>query len=1223
MFVFLTKKVAIPHGVKLRVVAWNHDQGWIACGADTGLLKVLRLDGSGSKAGSNLSMNQTLEGHSSAVCGLAWNNQFRKLTSSDEKGLIIVWSLHKGMWFEEMVNNRNQSVVRDLSWSSEGKCVCIVYEDGAVIVGGVDGNRLWGKELKKNLARVTWSPDGKYLLFGLANGEVDVHDANFGAFVKKVPIVCVETGNDGPKLTGLEWSKNLPVDKHDTTAFLAVCYDNGKAQLMRNEVDESPYLIDTGLKVSSIEWNPQGTMIAFAGLPLMPTQSDKPIVSVQFYSHTGDHLRTLRVPGSECGGVSWEGNGLRVSLAVDSFIFFANVRPNYQAAYFNQTCVYTYPRRDRNDTAVMYWNVKTHERTVKSVRHLSHITACGDVCALVLRSEDMLQHQVQLTNAIGAPVSVSYIDVDPVVVSINETSVVVCGRESVFFWQFQVGAIDVLDPVSIQHLRKESQKYTFHVDDIMLPDSPTTSLTKKNTTQDHICATELSSKYLFIGRESGVVQMYTISPLVSVAKYQFGSRPQHIKCNCDSTMLAYVDVNGVFSMMAIDEATFSPISRPAQLLPGFERKDVWHMMWASDNSEMFLTMEKLRMYIFRGTDPEEPVQSSSIPMQFENLEVRTVMLDDIMSEPDRPAKEAVVDFETKSLRDTRELLRTVSAKEGILYVEDHPHPKLWSLVAESALENLDFAIAEKAVVQCKDYAAIQFVKRIQTLDEPGKQKAEIHAYYHRFDEAEKTYKDMDRKDLALELRARLGDWFRVVQLVQEGGGDESLMLKAWENIGDYYADRQKWSKAVQYYTQCKHYEKLSNVYYAQEDFKALEKLIDQASHDKNLLVEMGKKFLSVGLAESAVNAYLRADEVRKAVDCCVELNQWGKAVALAEKHHLADISQYLSKYANHLVDKGQLPQAIELYRKAGQHGDAAKLISQLAQKVAARNEHLKAKKYHVLAALEIESFRRKQSTLEDKSAKQMVDDLLLADQVTGTDRSLDSAWRGAEAFHFLLISQQHLLQGNLDLALLTAMRLMEYDEYVDPLEAYSVIALAAFYNKNFGICSKAFTRLEALESNPSADSNEALPTRTSAPTALALADIDLTKATSAAASMELLSGSDGSTTTALYPTINLNETAQKFGSLAVKIFTKHPPSDTSLDRVKCPKCAMFNKEWASSCLKCQQPFQKCIVTGRAIVEATGFWQCQTCHHRCFEEDVRKYKHCPLCHSPRHKAFGAQ
>lgn len=40
MFIYLSKKVAIPNGVKLKCLSWNSEQGWIACGGDNGLLKV-------------------------------------------------------------------------------------------------------------------------------------------------------------------------------------------------------------------------------------------------------------------------------------------------------------------------------------------------------------------------------------------------------------------------------------------------------------------------------------------------------------------------------------------------------------------------------------------------------------------------------------------------------------------------------------------------------------------------------------------------------------------------------------------------------------------------------------------------------------------------------------------------------------------------------------------------------------------------------------------------------------------------------------------------------------------------------------------------------------------------------------------------------------------------------------------------------------------------------
>jgi hypothetical protein len=39
---FSSVQIAIPNGVKLKSVAWNPEQGWIACGGDNGLLKVAR-----------------------------------------------------------------------------------------------------------------------------------------------------------------------------------------------------------------------------------------------------------------------------------------------------------------------------------------------------------------------------------------------------------------------------------------------------------------------------------------------------------------------------------------------------------------------------------------------------------------------------------------------------------------------------------------------------------------------------------------------------------------------------------------------------------------------------------------------------------------------------------------------------------------------------------------------------------------------------------------------------------------------------------------------------------------------------------------------------------------------------------------------------------------------------------------------------------------------------
>lgn len=40
------------------------------------------------------------------------------------------------------------------------------------------------------------------------------------------------------------------------------------------------------------------------------------------------------------------------------------------------------------------------------------------------------------------------------------------------------------------------------------------------------------------------------------------------------------------------------------------------------------------------------------------------------------------------------------------------------------------------------------------------------AYYGRYDDAEAMYKKIDRKDLAVQMRVKIGDWFRVLQMIR-------------------------------------------------------------------------------------------------------------------------------------------------------------------------------------------------------------------------------------------------------------------------------------------------------------------------------------------------------------------------------------------------------------------------------------------------------------------------
>lgn len=185
---------------------------------------------------------------------ITWNEAHKKLTTSDQNGVIIVWMIYKNAWYEEMINNRKKSTVVGMAWSGDGLRICIVYEDGAVIVGSVDGNRIWGKELRGvTLSGVQWSPDGKFLLFALRSGELHLYDSQ-GNFAKRL-----ESAGEPAPVVGLDWH---PV------ASLAVCHENGRLQLISNAAaggDSRPALVDTELSAVHCRWNRDGSLLAVAG----------------------------------------------------------------------------------------------------------------------------------------------------------------------------------------------------------------------------------------------------------------------------------------------------------------------------------------------------------------------------------------------------------------------------------------------------------------------------------------------------------------------------------------------------------------------------------------------------------------------------------------------------------------------------------------------------------------------------------------------------------------------------------------------------------------------------------------------------------------------------------------------------------------------------------------------------------------------------------------------
>lgn len=1049
-------------------------------------------------------MNQTLEGHNGAVMCVTWNPIFRKLTTSDETGLIIVWMLHRGtlkfdpwlslhnykcssclgMWYEEMINNRNKSVVRDMKWTADGRKIAIVYEDGAVIVGSVDGNRLWGKDLNFPLRFVEWSPDGKVLLFVTLEAEVYVFDAD-GNKLRNFSLIGQEHSGLGgdSMISSIHWfcpanlnhyhaSNALVRNGEPLPNTLCIAFENGKVQISRGDDDSSAELIDTELStVEYVRWSTKGHTLAVVGTQRSAErgQSSKggekgaqTVNVVKFYDNYGRFIRNIKIPGEQIREVSWEGGDLRLALAVDSFIYFANIRHRYLWTSFLNTVVYAYPRPEKREHTVMYWDLVTQETYVKSVPNLKFLVSAGDLCAIVVServSQSTLQktsttlagtssktqakeeskddnekgsigqkelytdvYTIQLRNAIGAVVDTRQIPFAPKYVSMSPFHVVCSNDRTVFAWQFQQQSIAIrsgvvggssnslVDDGDDRHENEDGGKSSgnrrggkariFDIANISFTNaqSPETFKIITESLQDPITAIAVSDKFVGIARKNGLITRFNLPHLTPENSYTLRDKEiVRIQFNCSSTKVAVVDVNGIFNVLDLDyrvpesssqeekeASNGSPSGKNPNssfttngnsnsgnsntyLGPAFgkkcnvERKDVWDVCWSDNDSDMIVIMEKTKMIVFHDESPEEPVTSSAYLARFKDLEIRVVALDTLMQHPDKVNKDFVVDFESKILREVREKIASEGLQVAYDYADRNPHPRLWKLLALAALEDLELGIAEKAFVRFEDYYGIQLVKQLAAMPDKMKARAEVAVYLNRFDEAESIYREIDRKDLAIQLRKRLGDDKRVVQLLQTGGGNDKLIKDAWDQIGFHYVDRMSWKKAAQYFQLSRNYEQLMECYYRLEMFPDLRKLATDLPDENPLLYTLAKRFESVGMVDEAVDCFLRTNcSPKEAIDCCVKANKWGKALELAEKHDFPQVEGLLMKYAIDLYTSNRKLEAIELFRAANKPTEAAIWIGDLAENVVLEKANPSlAKKLHVLAALEIERHRKR------------------------------------------------------------------------------------------------------------------------------------------------------------------------------------------------------------------------------------------------------------------------
>ncbi|CAM9261361.1 unnamed protein product, partial [Hapterophycus canaliculatus] len=567
----------------------------------------------------------------SQVC-VTWNATYSKLTTCDEQGLIIVWMLHKGLWFEEMINNRHKSAVRDMKWTSNGQKICIIYADGAVIVGSVDGNRLWGKELDMGLQNVEWSPDGRRILFVTAAGEVLIYDAQGkrvramtlpdGAEIipsagspangsKKAQAAALfsreqkntgdgdgddddededededeskrggerkEAGRRGVqggkgRVIFVDWYDGAEGLLHPQVPTLCIALEGGCVQLSRGvDDDAAPLVMNAHMTIRQARWNTNGTVLALSGTAkalLSKTGQSRELSVVKLYSPYGVLLRTLKVPGNGISSLAWEGGGLRIALAVDAYIYFANIRPDYAWASTasGEVLAYAYQKADRLDTQVCFWDLKAGERRVKQHRNLKLICGGGEHVCLVTGPDGEGRHSIILANAIGSSLEERLIPagISPLKMAMSGAHVVVSGASAAYVWQYknQEPAFQDIDPAAViaTTLKRTPGAGRERVVDPNNLTSPACApeafggfaADEDEGSSNPITAVAVSESCLLLGREDGTICRYTLPHISLENRYTIRSKPQHMALNSNSSLVAVIDAAGVLTVQDLE-----------------------------------------------------------------------------------------------------------------------------------------------------------------------------------------------------------------------------------------------------------------------------------------------------------------------------------------------------------------------------------------------------------------------------------------------------------------------------------------------------------------------------------------------------------------------------------------------------------------------------------------------------------------------------------------------
>lgn len=1174
---YLSNRISTPEEKSVTTIAWNRANNLIACGLINGVITIASIDFNPNRPGLfKIDINLTLVEHKNEITALCWNERFNKLLSGDSQGHLVVWLEHSGKWRPSMINDVHNSAIVSLSCSNNSELISIVYSDGRIICGDSSGNQKWTTILHDTPTVCCWGPSSKILFVGTAECQMIMVKSR-GA---QTPEVELNVTNENNRVIASSWSKCQPQQ-------MLIAFQNGRLMILASENDINPITVDLDLEITDAVWSNSGEFIAISGI-IEPGHCQ-----LRFLFKNGKPIRTLNIPSQNISSISFNQNDTQLALGVDDSICLAQIVPINPWAYFNDTLVYSI-NQDENKinskSDVIFFNSKTGEKHIKKITNLVDIAASSSSVLLASSSPETEETSLLLCNKYGIPISTTFVPFLPTFFAVTQRYVIACSSQRMSLWDTDT------DEIKYHRFKNEA-----------------TAITARNTT-------------LFVAFSSGELVMYGIPEFdEDKARYNLYSRIESVAVSTDMTRLSLIDVFGNMIFLDVHSGSVSEDSR----------KETWCMKWADDSPDLFVSLEKQKLYVYRDFEAVEPIISLTYICSFSDLVITAVDLITLYRDPLHPKLEVFHRYESKPLRDVDYLLESdgVSIDEITEYIKANSHPRLWLMLAETALDQMNLQLAERCFIESQNNPGITLMKKLTSLPKNGLvQRGFVLWYLKRYKEAEECFKGGSdpnstqirggssspgstkntEPDYAVQMYATIGDWKKVSDLVSEVD-DEEMFTRCHIALGNEAYMKGDWATAASEYDIAHDHKKQLRALFRGDDFNGISRLCDSLKPKDPLLAEIGLKFVALGAHSKAVDAFMKFGDVQKAIDSCVYLNQWTMALQIADDHpDEVNKRALMGRYAHHLAENSHIAAAINMYVKYKLPREAAFLLDKEGDIAFKQTrQYLFAKKCYIFAAdlleqsikEEEEELKKSKPTTPTKTTiiKGVVSPHRNIRPINNLNRSRTSAPSTPNNNNNDDENEDDSVNNPaspLEESIINGKKLLEIQWHKAEAVHFLIIAHQQMYRGDWIDALITAARIFAVYYD--------IIGKDRAAALLALCGFNSGYLKQCSNGFIQLENSESLT----------KKNRQRMENMAVKIFGKHPPNDPAdLPVVECKRCKSKLIEPNCKCT-CGYVTVPSIVSGVVIPELKKelVWKCNKCNHYSLKDEIKKFKVCPLCHT---------